>query len=149
MRIFLLLTSHRVSCSPRCLRPILSADVVLAAIGAQNFSATLENFLLVIGYWGTIYVTVILLDDALRKGQYDVHIWNSPNKLPHGWAAAAAMVMGIVGAVLGMAQVWYIGVIAQNFGPFGGDLGPELACLFAGLTYLILRPLERKYSGRN
>lgn len=123
-------------------------DVIIACAlsTSDKFSSTLENFLLVIGYWGTIYVTVVCLEDALCKGVYNVHIWNNPTRLPIGWAASAALVMGVVGAVLGMAQVWFVGPVAALFGPYGGDVGPELAAAFSGVTYLCLRPLERKYS---
>lgn len=78
-----------------------------------------------------------------------MHAWNNPELLPIGWAAACALVMGVVGAVLGMAQVWFIGPIAAQFGVYGADIGSELAAILAAATYLILRPIEKKRSQRN
>ena len=101
------------------------------------------------GYWVAAYMVIQIIDSLLRKGEYNVHVWNTPEKLPHGWAASISFVLGLVGAVLGMAQVWFIGPIGAQFPPYGGDLGPELAFVFAGTSYLILRPLERKYGKRD
>ena len=43
-----------------------------------------------------------------RHGQYNVDDWNTPSRLPIGWAAIVSMVFGLVGALLGFAQVFYI-----------------------------------------
>lgn len=43
-----------------------------------------------------------------------------------GAAGIIAGCCGVAGAVVGMAQVWYIGPIASKLGPFGGDLGFEV-----------------------
>ncbi|KAI9000120.1 purine-cytosine permease-like protein [Hyaloraphidium curvatum] len=123
--------------------------VVIACVGANNLTATLENFLLVIGYWGTIYVTVTCIDCFIRdrKG-WPVHDWNAPDKLPYGFAASAALVLGIVGAVLGMAQVWYIGPVGALFGPYGGDVGWLMAAAFAAVVYIPGRMIESKKTHR-
>lgn len=51
---------------------------------------------------------------------------------------------------MGMAQVWFIGPIGKKIGDpaYGGDIGFELAFMFAGITYCILRPFEKRYFGR-
>lgn len=55
----------------------------------------------------------------------------------------------VAGFVLGMSQVWYIGVLAKKIEPeFGGDIGFELAAAFAGIVYPIARYLEKKKFGR-
>ena len=55
----------------------------------------------------------------------------------------------VAGAVLGMSQVWYIGVLAKKIEPeFGGDIGFELAAAFAGTVYPIARYIEKKKFGR-
>ena len=52
----------------------------------------------------------------------------------------------VAGAVLGMSQVWYIGVVAKKIEPkFGGDIGFELAAAFAGTVYPIARYIEKKF----
>ena len=60
-----------------------------------------------------------------------------------------ALASGIAGAVLGMAQVWYIGVVAATFdNPFGGDVGFELALGFTLVVYPIARTIEKRITGR-
>ena len=55
----------------------------------------------------------------------------------------------VAGIVLGMSQVWYIGVLAKKIEPeFGGDIGFELAAAFAGTVYPIARYIEKKKFGR-
>ena len=51
---------------------------------------------------------------------------------------------------MGMAQVWFIGPIGRKIGSpgYGGDIGFELAFLFAGLSFLGLRYFEKKQFGR-
>lgn len=59
-----------------------------------------------------------------------------------------ASLCGIAGAVIAMAQVWYIGPVAAKLGPFGGDMGFEFAAVFAGVIYPPLRWLEIRKWGR-
>lgn len=67
------------------------------------------------------------------------------NLFPH----SAAACFGVAGAVVGMAETYYIGPIAKDIAmPFGGDLGFELAAAFAGVTYPPLRWLEIRMTGR-
>jgi hypothetical protein len=67
------------------------------------------------------------------------------------------MVIGLIGAGLGFAQVFTInGVTKPIVGPIGGlinqpygmDVGFELAIVFAGISYLILRRIEINSSNR-
>ena len=53
---------------------------------------------------------------------------NAAQRLPVGAAGIFAGCCGVAGAVVGMAQVWYVGPIAAKLGPFGADLGFEV-CL--------------------
>ena len=77
---------------------------------------------------------------------YDVTIYNTPTLLPPGVAAVTAFFFGILGAVMGMSQVWFIGPIGKLIGDpaFGGDVGFELAFSFAAVSYIILRTIELK-----
>ncbi len=53
------------------------------------------------------------------------------------------MVVGLVGVLLGAAQVYYVGPIAKLVNPpFGMDIGFELGLVLAGIAYLILRRIE-------
>lgn len=59
------------------------------------------------------------------------------------------MVARLTGVVLGAAQVYYVGPVAGLINkPFGMDVGFELGIILAGITYLILRPMELRGSGR-
>ncbi len=55
--------------------------------------------------------------------------------MPIGYAAAATVIVGAVGAVLGMAQVMYVGVLGGKLGlpQFGGDIGFLLSGSFAAM----------------
>lgn len=138
----------------------------IAIPGYSHFEQVLENFMLLIvcsfrrskrsslalnyisqGYWLAIYEGVSLCEHFIfKKRQYDLSIWNSPALLPPGIAAVLAFCFGVFGAVMGMAQVWFIGPIGRKIGSpkYGGDIGFELAFCFAFVSYLGLRFLEKK-----
>lgn len=55
----------------------------------------------------------------------------------------------VAGFVLGMAQPWYVGVLAKKIEPmFGGDIGFELSAAFSGVVYPVARYIEIKKFGR-
>ena len=59
------------------------------------------------------------------------------------------MVVGLVGVVLGAAQVYYVGPLANLVNPpYGMDVGFELGVVFAGVSYFILRRIELNSSPR-
>lgn len=120
--------------------------VILAIGAAGNFDRTLENFLLVIGYWlGPWSVILILEHFRFRRGRYNLNDWNTPSRLPVGWAAIASLGAGLFGVYLGAAQVAFVGPIAGLLNqPFGMDIGFELGILFAAIAYWVLRPIERR-----
>lgn len=99
---------------------------------------------------------MILVEEhyIFRKGSftkgYDLDAYNTLSKLPYGIAAVAALGFGAMGAVFGMAQVLYVGILGRKIGNpmFGGDIGFELAGSFTALTYPLFRYLELKYVGR-
>ena len=61
-----------------------------------------------------------------------------------------AFCFGVLGAVMGMAQVWFKGPIGRKIGlpAFGGDIGFELAFCFTALSFLGLRFFELRYFKR-
>jgi NCS1 nucleoside transporter family len=124
--------------------------VVIALPAAANFAKTLTDYLLIIAYWLGPWAIILILEHfVFRRGHYNVDDWNTPSRLPIGWAAIVSMVFGLVGVLLGAAQFYYVGPIAKLVNPpFGIDVGFELGLVFAGIAYLILRRVELNTSKR-
>jgi len=124
--------------------------VAIALPASANFAHTLTDFLLIIAYWLGPWAIILVLEHfVFRRGRYNVDDWNTPSRLPIGWAAIVSMVFGLVGVLLGAAQVYYVGPIAKLVNPpFGMDVGFELGLILAGISYLILRRIELNASPR-
>ncbi|MDQ6643465.1 MAG: cytosine permease, partial [Chloroflexota bacterium] len=118
--------------------------VLITVPAASNFNETLTNFLLLIAYWlGPWGIILILEHFVFRHRQYNVDDWNTPSRLPVGWAAIVSMAIGLLGVYLGAAQSLFVGPVGGLINkPFGMDVGFELGVIFAGITYLILRRIE-------
>jgi NCS1 nucleoside transporter family len=115
--------------------------VVFALIAAGNFAATLVSFLLIIAYWlGPWSIILILEHFVFRRQSYNVDDWNTPSKLPVGWAASISMVLGLVGVYFGASQELFTGPLAQLLGD--ADIGFELGIVVAAIAYFILRRIE-------
>ncbi|KAI0149918.1 purine-cytosine permease [Hypoxylon sp. NC0597] len=148
--------SEKTQRVPRFVWTLISTAVYIAIAipGYDNFENALESFMLIIGYWLAIYEGVSLTEHFVFRrasfARYHPEDYCEPKRLPPGIAAIAAFCMGIVGAVLGMAQQWFTGPIGKLCGApkFGGDVGFELAFAFAAVSYLGLRAVERGYFGR-
>lgn len=103
------------------------------------------------GYWLAIYEGIALTEHfAFAKRRYDISAFNTPSRLPPGIAAIIAFLFGIMGALMGMAQVWFKGPIGRKIGlpDYGGDVGFPLAFAFSAISYAIMRPIEKKKFGR-
>jgi NCS1 nucleoside transporter family len=121
--------------------------VAMAIIASSNFDQTLNNFLLVIAYWLAPWAIILILEHfVFRHGRYNVDDWNTPSKLPLGWAAIVAMAFGLFGAYLGASQTLFTGPLANALG--GVDIGFELGAVLAAIAFLILRPIELRASRR-
>jgi NCS1 nucleoside transporter family len=124
--------------------------MLIAVPAVSNFNNTLSDFLLIIAYWLGPW-SIILIEEhfIFRRGQYNVDDWNTPEKLPIGWAALVSMGLGLLGVYLGAAQVLFVGPVADLFNPpYGMDIGFELGLIFAGIAYLFLRRIELARSKR-
>ena len=140
---------------PRFIWTAIATGVYIAISipGYSHFEVVLEYFMNFIGYWLAIYQSIALIDHFVYKRGFSGYIpenYDHPEKLPPGIAAIVAFCFGVAGMVTGMSQVWWVGPIALHAGeaPFGGDVGFELGAAFAGVSYLVLRPLEMKFFGR-
>jgi len=125
---------------------------VCAVAGRQNLANIFTNFLALMGYWVSIWIAIVLEEHLIFRKWLGIgwnwDAWNDKRKLPVGAAALVAFVIGWIGSILCMAQVWYIGPLAALVGQYGADMGNYVGFGWAGLTYLPLRWLELRRLGR-
>lgn len=128
------------------------AYVAISIPGYDHFESWLENFMLVIAYWLAIYSGISLTEHFIFKRGFDGYrpeMYMNPSALPPGIAALLAFCFGVMGAVLGMAQVWWTGPVGLRCGgSYGGDVGFELAFSFSAVSYIIVRTAEKEYFRR-
>jgi purine-cytosine permease-like protein len=96
-----------------------------------------ENFLLVITYWITPYLAVVLLDYWLRRGAYQEREFFDPHR--SRWKAPLAMAAGIAASIPFWDQGHPIplGYVPKHYPQFG-DLSFFVGFTVAALVYLIL-----------
>lgn len=127
------------------LHVFLRSALPLSIVGAHKFYTTLTDFLSLIGYWASAYAAILLVEHFyFRRGDfstYDHADWNVAKRLPWGAAAVSAGVLSFGLIIPCMDQVWFVGPIGLKT----GDIGFEVAFPLAGLLYLPLRTLERRY----
>ena len=136
---------------PRFLWTLVATGIYIAIAipGYSHFETVLDNFMTFIGYWLAIYEGVSLTDHFVFKrgfNGYNPENYDKPGALPPGIAAVVAFWIGVMGAVLGMSQIWFVGPIGILIGepPFGGDVGIYLGFSFSAISYVGLRILEKK-----
>ncbi|EMD31874.1 hypothetical protein CERSUDRAFT_119154 [Gelatoporia subvermispora B] len=132
---------------PRYLFSLVATAVIIpvSIVGAHKFYTALTNFLGLIGYWGSAFCAVVILEHfAIRRGNfaaYDLTAWNDWRRLPTGLAALSAGALACALIVPSMNQVWFVGPIAKTT----GDIGFELAFVTTALCYVPLRLLELRF----
>jgi purine-cytosine permease-like protein len=115
---------------------------VCALVGQSHLSEIFTNFLALMGYWVAIWFAILLEERYIfhRHREYNWAAWDDPSKLPIGIAAFIAFLVGWAGAVLCMAQVWYIGPLARLVGEYGADVGfRSLLLVIHLLTHLFFQ----------
>ncbi|SMY29518.1 unnamed protein product [Zymoseptoria tritici ST99CH_1A5] len=126
--------------------------IALALAGRDSLLAYLQNFLSLLGYWCTSYFVIVFSEHfVFRKGDfanYDLDGWNTPARLPVGWAGLMAFMLGVVVWVLGMVQTWFVGPIARTIGTSGGDVSNQMCFVVTLVSYVPARWLEYKFFGR-
>lgn len=121
------------------------------ALGGRNHLFNIfENFLALMGYWVTIFLVIMLEEHFIfrRTRGFDWEAWRDRSKLPLGIAAFAAFVIGWIGAILCMYQIYYVGPIAKLASPDGADLGIWVGSSWAMIVFPPLRWLELRKFGR-
>ncbi|KAL4906596.1 hypothetical protein BDW74DRAFT_150767 [Aspergillus multicolor] len=129
---------------------------VCALAGRSHLADIFTNFLALMGYFVAIWLAIVLEECFIFRrggarngyGYYNWLVWDDPSKHPVGIAALIAFLVGWAGAILCMAQVWYIGPLAGLVGEYGADMGTYVGFSWAAVVYPPLRYLERKRFGR-
>ena len=125
---------------------------VCALAGRNSLAGIFTNFLALMGYWVAIWVAILVEEFLFFRSasaeKYDLAAWNDRQKLPLGVAALVAFLVGWVGAILCMAQVWYTGPIANLVGEYGADMGNYVGFALAGVVYPVGRWVEKRRVGR-
>ena len=129
---------------------ILSAiQLVCGVTGRNQLFIIFTNFLALMGYWLAFVICIFLQEQFLFKPRLpaiDWDAWSDPKKMPVGLAALVAFLVGWVGAIMGMYQVYYVGPLASLSG--GADVGMWVGCGFVLLLFPPLRWLELMKFGR-
>ena len=99
---------------------------VCALAGRKSLSVIFTNFLALMGYWAAIWIAITLEEHVVFRwwgGRgWNWKDWDCREKLPMGIAALVAFLVGWTGAILCMAQAWYVGPIAKEVGVYGVDV---------------------------
>ncbi|OOF98948.1 hypothetical protein ASPCADRAFT_204646 [Aspergillus carbonarius ITEM 5010] len=131
---------------------VFACILVIGIAGRDHLLAVLDNFLSLLGYWNTSFFVILFTEHYFfRNGNlanYDLDAWNTPSKLPVGYAGLTAFLCGAAGWIVGMDETYYVGALARKIGTDGGDIANELAFVFTSASYIPLRMLELKYVGR-
>ena len=100
---------------------------VCALAGRDHLAQIFTNFLALMGYWLSIWIAITLEEHLVfrRRSGFNWAHWNQASKLPLGLAALVSFLVGWVGAILSMAQIWYVGPIARLVGDNGADVSVQ------------------------
>ncbi len=115
---------------------------VLALTALSDAGQKYESFLLVIAYWVSPWLAVVLVDALLRRGE---HVGDLLFDHRHrGWPGPVAMLLGMAVSIpLFSNQTRFVGVVAKAH-PGLGDLTFEVGFVVAAVAYAVLLPLSRR-----
>ena len=110
--------SSSPSSAPVTLKLGLTLSSFSSPYACQILARSYQTLTLPAQYWLAIYACILLIEHfVFRRGSwlaYNPEDYNSPSHLPLGIAAGVSAAVGVVGAVLGMAAQWYVGVIGRK-----------------------------------
>ena len=132
---------------------VVIIEFVCGVAGRDHLFDIFENFLALMGYWVSIFLTLMLEEHLLFRlthlsPPFDWSAWEDKARLPLGVAALVAFLVGWAGAIIGMYQAWYAGPVARLIGGYGADIGAWLGIAFACVAFPPMRWLELKLVGR-
>jgi purine-cytosine permease-like protein len=114
---------------------------VLALLGLNDAGHAYENFLLVIAYWISPWLAVVLVDQFLRRGQPVGSLLSDTTH--RNWTGFAAFLVGVVVSVALFAnQSLYTGPIPKLV-PQVGDVTFLVGFVVAGAMYAALKIPKR------
>ncbi len=124
--------------------------LVCAVAGRDHLFLIFQNFLALMGYWLAMFIMIVLEEHLIfrRNRGFDWAAYEDPSRLPLGVAALGAFLVGWIGPILGMYQVWWTGPVARSLGDTGGDLGIWLGTIFTAVVYPPFRFVELTKFGR-
>lgn len=127
---------------------LILIELALALAGREHLLVVMQNFLALMGYWVELMVVIVLVEHMCfkRSLSFDWARWEDMSYLPIGVAALVSFLLGWVGAILGMYQVWYTGPLATLAG--SADVGLWIGTGFTLVTYPLFRWLEFVYFKR-
>ena len=122
-------------------------ELVCALAGRNQLYIIFTNFLALMAYWLMIMLCIFAEEQVLFKGRrLDWEAWDDRKRLPVGFAALSAFLLGWLGAVLGMAQIYFVGPLAVLSGY--ADVGMWIGCGLTLISFPPLRWLELKRYNR-
>ncbi len=123
-------------------RPVSAAIVAVLSFLAtlylyyNNFSSTVENYLLVITYWIGPWAAIVLIDWRRRGDGIDGSKAVEFSLLPSGLNAILALGIGFAVSIPFMNQTLYVGPAATALG--GADVAYLVGFVVAGVIYWVL-----------
>ncbi|KAK5728663.1 Vitamin B6 transporter [Elasticomyces elasticus] len=128
---------------------VLCAVQLVCGVAERNqLFIIFTNVLALMGYWVMPMICIVIEEHLLvRRGvEQDWTAWNDKSNWPIAIAALIAFLLGWIGAILDMYEVWYVGPLANASG--GADVGMRFGRLFVLVSFPPLRRLELGKSGR-
>ncbi|MGP4020826.1 purine-cytosine permease family protein [Saccharopolyspora sp. 5N708] len=115
---------------------------VLAWLGLADAGEAYESFLLIISYWISPWLGVVLIDQYLRRGsRIDDLLYDTAHR---NGAGVIAFVVGVLSSVVLFAnQARYTGLVPQNL-PWVGDITFLVGFAVAAVVYRWLTPLKSR-----
>jgi nucleobase:cation symporter-1, NCS1 family len=126
----------------RIARPISAGVVAVLSFLAtlylyyNNFSSTVENYLLVITYWIGPWAAIVIIDWRRRGAAIDGSRAVVFSMLPSGANALIALVVGFAASIPFMNQTLFIGPLVGTLG--GADIAYVVGFVVAAVVYWVL-----------